>query len=205
MAEYPYIIGPNILKRFIQEIPSTEVPDKMTTVELEARGYKSHNYRVIIPILKFIRFLDDGGVPTSSWTNYRDKGKAGAVMASCLRVAYADLFKIYSNAQEKDTEALRNFFSTRVKKSENVLNWTVATFKALCELADFRAEAPDVEEIEAPVGEQQTRVGRTRVPQSQSGMVVNLNIQVTVPATDNADIYDKFFAAMKKHLLGPEE
>ena len=34
-----------------------------------------------------------------------------------------------------------------------------------------------------------------------TGMTVNINIQLQIPATDKAEIYDSFFAAMKKHLL----
>jgi hypothetical protein len=32
-------------------------------------------------------------------------------------------------------------------------------------------------------------------------MTVNINIQLQIPATDKAETYDSFFAAMKKHLL----
>lgn len=209
MADYPYIMGPNILKRFIQEIPSTGVPDRMTTVELESRGYKSHNYRVIIPILKFISFVDASGKPTDSWTNYRNKEKSGAVMAQCVRAAYSDLFKTYANAQDKDSEALRNFFSTRVKGSDNVLNWTVGTFKALCELSDFKATGTDSgsgeEEEEGEVEDKPKKKMTMTVPSAPSGMTVNLNIQLVLPTTENAEIYEKFFAAMKKHLLDAEK
>ena len=32
-------------------------------------------------------------------------------------------------------------------------------------------------------------------------VVININIQLSVPETTNEEVYDKFFAAMKKHLL----
>lgn len=207
MAEFPYIIAPNVLKRFIQEIPDTNQPDKLTVTELRARGYKSGNYNPIIPILKFIKFVSDSGVPTENWTNYRSKTAGPSVMAACVRDAYKDLFKIYPNAQEKDTEALRNFFSTRVKKSENVQNWTVATFKALCDLSDFKS--PKViaghEADEGDQGGDGEKKMRIPLPAAPSGLVVNLNIQLVLPPTENAEIYEKFFAAMKKHLLDSEK
>jgi hypothetical protein len=204
MPEYPYIVAPNTLKKFVQEIPQTGVPEKLSQAELEARGYKSHNYRSIIPILKFVKFIDDSGKPTDNWVNFRDKGQSGRVMASCLRAAYGDLFKLYTNAQDKDVEALRNFFSTKTTAGQRVLDYTVSTFKTLCELADFRA---DPLETEAGVavdkeGAKRAQSGIKVVPQhTDSGLTINLNIQLTLPATENAEIYDKIFAALRKNLI----
>jgi hypothetical protein len=63
MADYPRIATPNVLKKFIQEIPDTGTPETLTQAELVQRGYRSHNYRPIVPILKNIKFLDDSGKP----------------------------------------------------------------------------------------------------------------------------------------------
>ncbi len=35
----------------------------------------------------------------------------------------------------------------------------------------------------------------------QKDVVININIQLTVPETTNEEVYEKFFAAMKKNLL----
>jgi hypothetical protein len=199
--EYPYIVAAVALKKFVNEIPNTGVPEKLSQAELVSRGFKSGNHRVLIPIMKFIKFIDDSGKPTENWVNFRDKGQSKRVMASCLRVAYSDLFKMYPNAQDKDTEALRNFFSTRVTAGQRVLESTVATFKALCELADFSGE--QIEVLEPHDGEEgRAKRGKEVVAQlSQPGLTINLNIQLTLPATENAEIYEKIFAAMKKNLI----
>jgi hypothetical protein len=203
MPEFPYILTTNVLKKFIQEIPDTGIPEKLTQLELVQRGYRSGNHRPIIPILKLIKFLDESGKPTQNWVNYRDKAKSNQVMASCLRIAYSELFKTYPNAQDKDTEALRNFFSTRVKAGQQVLDSTVSTFRALADLADFGTQQePPAEEAQEGEGQKPRRT----VPQAySSGLTVNLNIQLTLPATENAEIYDKLFLALKKHLLTPEK
>lgn len=177
------------------------MPEKLSQAELVSRGFKSGNHRAIIPIMKFIKFVDESGKPTQNWVNYRDKGQSGRVMASCLRVAYNDLFRTYPNAQDKDTEALRNFFSTRVTAGQKVLDLTVTTFRALCELADFRGEQIEVMVPEGGEEGKSKGVRDTTSQPSPTGLTINLNIQLTLPATENAEIYDKIFAAMRKNLI----
>ncbi len=42
-------------------------------------------------------------------------------MADCIRKAYPDLFSTFPDAYNKDSEALRNFFSSKMKGGEAVL------------------------------------------------------------------------------------
>jgi hypothetical protein len=126
-------------------------------------------------------------------------------MAQALRSAYPGLFQTYPDANQKDAEALRNFFSAHTKVSEGTLAFIVSTFKTLCELGDFAA--PEASGLNAPlvVGPLpasnitgQLDPERTMVT---TGPAININIELQIPATENAEIYDKFFAAMKKHLF----
>jgi len=88
--------------------------------------------------------------------------------------------------------------------AESTLGLIVSTFKTLCELADFEAtkpaEAVSAEEVEKTPGTPPKR--RSSAETASSGVpVVNINIQLQLPATDDATVYDKLFAALKKHLL----
>ncbi len=199
MPRYPYIVKVGSLREFLKNIPSTGVPEKLTKEKLDSLGYKSSNDRPIPGILEFIGFLDSEHKPTDKYMAFRDKAKAGAVMASCLRTAYSDLFQQYPDAHNKDNEALRNFFSTGMKGGEAVLVNTVNTFRALCEFADF--ETAPVRE-ETPKG-LPTTGGKDviRLSQETPGLTVNLNIQLTLPATEDSTIYDKIFQSLKKYLL----
>ena len=83
----------------------------------------------------------------------------------------------------------------------------VRTFKTLAEIGDFEspADLSDVEVAESLSGTEDGNGGRRvvnkKLTTGNTGMTVNLNIQLQIPATDKADIYVSFFAAMKKHLL----
>jgi hypothetical protein len=186
------------LKDFLQKIPSIAVPEKLTLTTLYALGYKSTNDRPIVKILKFIKFLNEDGTPTDNYRNFRSKEKAKSVMADCLRSAYKDLFGLYPDAYKRSEEELRDFFSTRVTGGELVLSLTVKTFKTLCEFADFEAPTEAVPpRAPLPVPMKAPSVTEVQIPQ----LVLNLNIQLQLPATENAEVYEKIFKALRECLI----
>lgn len=202
MGKYPYIKNSGSLKKFLSDIPSTGVPEKVTQLELASRGFASTNDRPIVSILKFIDFLDESGKPTDNWNQYRDTQRGKAVIASCVKKAYMELFNIYSNAHEKDTEALRNFFSTRIQGGEQVLSQTVTTFKVLCEFGDFKSATVQNEVLRSTPPNMEKISPSNQLGDTSRQLVINLNIQLQLPITDNAEIYDKIFQSMKKNVLG---
>jgi hypothetical protein len=205
MQKYPYIVKVGSLRDFLKKVPGIGVPDKIATVTLKSLGYTSSNDAPIPRILRFIGFIGEDGTPTDLYRQFRNKEKSGVVMAGSLKRAYAELFQTYPDAQNKDTEALRNFFSTSTEGGEAVLVNTVNTFKALCEFANF--EAPSIETGTAPgetVSETITKVPITKVPAitGAAGLTINVNIELQLPATEDSTIYDKIFESLKKHILG---
>jgi hypothetical protein len=205
-ADFPYLTNPANLRKFLEKIRTVGVPEKVSIVYLKSLGFKSTNDRPIIAILKFLNFIDSSGVPKSLWQQYRPKETAGAVLASAIRTAYSDLFSTYSDADRKDNEALRNYFSTHTKVGEATLNLVVRTFKALCESADFAAESPDIDKTNTTIPEnsKHSSVTLTSKLKPQTGPAININIQLQLQATEDAKVYDNFFAAMKKHLFPGE-
>ncbi|HWH04766.1 MAG TPA: DUF5343 domain-containing protein [Gemmatimonadales bacterium] len=202
MDEYPWTLSPGRLKAFFDTIPTTGIPDKMTTGHLEKLGFKSKNDRRLVPILKDLRFISESAAPTEAWKAYRNRDNSRAIMANGMKEAYADLFKTYPDAHRKDNEALRNFFSSHSSGGDRVLQAIVQTFKALADLADFDAEAPDFvdEQTDDQDNKGHTTV-RRKTASNTSGLMVNVNIQLTLPDSASAETYDAFFVALKKHVL----
>jgi len=201
MVGYPYASVTGKVKKFLEHIQSAGVPQKITTKYLPSVGFGSNNDRRIIPVLKFINFLDGSGIPTDEYRQFRNKEKAGGVMAKSLKAAYKNLFDTFPDAYRKDTEALRNYFSTHTDAGKQVVDKTVATFKVLCEFADFEAITEEI--TETPKGKLESEaVEPKRVsPAIPGGLTVNINIQLQLPATDDASVYESLFSALKKHLL----
>jgi hypothetical protein len=202
-ADFPYNTNPASLRKFLEKIRAVGVPEKVTIAYLASLGFKSTNDRPIIPALKLLGFVDGSGVPTETWQRYRPKETAGAVLAEAIRSAYSELFGIYPDAERKDNEALRNYFSTQTKVGESTLNLIVRTFKTLCEMADFSAAPPPKAHAVADGKPEGTKTV-TVVRETQSGPAININIQLQLQATEDPKVYDNFFAAMKKHLFPSE-
>lgn len=195
MVEYPYILNTGRLRSFVDTIPKMGVPDTINTNTLPKLGYKSTNDRPIVKILRFIEFIDTNGVPTQNYKNFRDTSKARIVMANALRKAYSELFKLYPNAHKKDDESLKNFFRPTTKAGEQVVERMVDTFKTLCSFADFEAAIPEKEVKRKEIEEVK------EAPALLSGVTINVNVQITLPVTDDASVYEKIFKALKDHLL----
>lgn len=203
MASYPYVMKMDAIKKFFSHIESAGVPEKVTTNYLNQSGFTSSNDRRLISVLKFIDFINDSGQPTNNWTSYRDQSKARKVLGSAIKKGFKDLFEMYPDAHRKDDEAIRNFLRGNTNVQDKTIGLMVGTFKTFCEMADF--DDIDTEEdnefgIDELEKEEEKKERKTNIEHS-SGVVVNVNIQIGVPATENEEIYDKFFASLKKHLL----
>ena len=198
MPDYPYILVTGKLKNFLQHIQTAGVPSKVTNSYLASVGYKSSNDSKIVPVLKFIGFLDSLGTPTSSYRDYRDKYRAPLVLGIAIRNAYSELFSLYPDANQKDSEALRNFLSSKTNQGESVLSAIVLTFQALCSIAKFDELPPTGQSSATPPKSSDTR-GQQKSHGLQS---ININIQLTLPETTNSAVFEEIFKAMKKYLLG---
>ncbi|MBZ5573299.1 MAG: DUF5343 domain-containing protein [Acidobacteriia bacterium] len=206
---YPYHVNTANVKKFLDHVQTAGVPDKVTFKYVESVGFKSSNDRALITILKFIGFVSSSGAPTDVWRAYRNKSQSRKVLAAALRKGYSTLFTTYPDANRKDNEALRNFFSSHTSVSDGTISYMVRTFKTIADMADFGSpgeampeiETNDDDEPEVGKGGGGGTVVKRKLTAGTNGMTVNINIQLQIPATDKADIYDSFFAAMKKHLL----
>lgn len=186
------------LREFLTRVKAKElaVPDKVTTRYLESIGYKSTRDRPIIRILKSVNFIDNNGVPTESFVDFRT-GKSEQVMASALRKTYADLFKTYADPLKQSTKDLTNFFAQKEPSlQKGTLQYYVNTLKVLCEFADFKAPP-----IEPKIKEGEKKKKELGHPQIPAGIPINLNIQITLPVTDDAKVYENIFKALKEQLF----
>jgi len=201
MAEFVYTPQPSSIPKFLTTIRGSGVPDKVTLKTIESFGFKSKNDRNLLPILKGLGLVDNSGVPTDRWRAFRSKQTGGVALADGIRGHYSRLFALYPDAYQKDTEALHSFFSSHTNLSDNTLKLVIATFRALCALADFEAES-----VTSPVPAQGTsprgEVGvATAVVTANPGYTININIQLTLPENADTKTFEEFFKAMRKNLL----
>ena len=197
MLEIPYTPLTRKIKKYFDKIQEVEVPKKVDRKWLASLGFRSGYDSYILTIWKFIGFIDSSGVPTEFWRKYKNPKEAGKVLAKAIMQGYKKLFETYSDAYRKDRETLYAFFSSETGKEKAKINLMVTTFINLCQLADFEGVALETPG-KAEEREEEARIVSLPIP---SGVTLNVNIQLTLPATDDASVYDKIFKALKEHLL----
>lgn len=199
--KFPYTTVPGKLKDLLKKIPTLGKPEKVTVAWLKKAGWTSSNDATMIPVLRFVGLLGQDGRPTILWDDVRVQDTDAKVrVANGIREAYADLFSLYPDAQRKDGEALRNFFRANTTAGEQAQTKMVQTFQTLAEVGDFDSvgEPASSGAKQTPRETKQTPA-KKEVP--QTGIALNVNIQLQLPATADGEVYEKLFAAMRRHLI----
>lgn len=207
MTEYTYTSGTGKLKKFLSEIPTSGVPERLIQKELEKRGYKTKEDRKIIPVLKSIGFLDSSNKPTKRYADYRNSEISKMVLAEGIRDGYPDLFKTFPDAYMQDSKKLKGYFSSVTKVGESAINYMVGTFQTLCSLADFGdgpVIVPENREDPSELGTAKGKDGKLQTFQELpvgNAVTINVNLQLSLPETKDYEVYDKIFESLKKNLL----
>jgi hypothetical protein len=198
MAKALYTPNPPNVKKFFEKIQVIGIPPKLHQAYLPTIGFKSSNDRYLVGLCKSLGFVDTAGKPTAKWSEYKVKSKAPKVMADAIKTAYADLYNTYPDAEKKDDDTLQDYFASTSGVADSVARLMVRTFKSLCELAGF--EAVTVEEhVTTPIAHAGEKVGE--VEPGVQPVTLNINIQLQLPATEDATIYEALFSALKKNLF----
>jgi len=206
----PAIIAINAIPRFLESIRKAGVPEKVDRGYLKSLGFKNSNDAALVPLFKSLGFLDSGGKPTKVYREYRAARTEGAkeILGAVVRSAYSGLFAMYPDAHRKDDEALANWMRANTDKGESTQTRALKTFKALRDSASFDESVSEQlreSTVEDALPTMAKSDGTTHVRSHVQSMPdVTINITLQIAATDDAAIYDKFFASMKKHLF-PDE
>lgn len=208
MADIPYTQNTGKLKEFLNTVRTIGVPNGATQDWFQQIGFRSSNDRPILRVMRFINFIDSSSRPTDFWKQYRtDNHKK--ILAQGIRQGYKELFEIYPDAHKRDDKDLKNFFTSKSDAGSKVISNMIQTFKALCELAEFDGEnlqgntlTDNGDALADHPPSRDPKVGvKFKGPAQESGVMININIQLTLPDTTDPKVYDNFFAAMKNHLF----
>jgi hypothetical protein len=212
-----YLTSTRNVEPILTAIQQGQAPRQFTTRFLAGLGFKSSSDRLMIGVLKGLRFLDDNGAPLQRYFEYLDQGQSQRVLAEGIREAYADLYELNNTAHELSRADIRGKMKTLTQGqyTDSVLDKMVATFLALAKHADFAAAAPaspppevreedETQEFEAgpDLGEElgaTSRRHRRRPPVELGGLVYNIQIQL--PESRDPAVYDALFSSLRIHLL----
>lgn len=205
-VEYPYAVATGKIPVLFDKIARVGKPSKVDTSWLKAVGLTSSNDVRLITILRHIGFVDGSKAPTDLWQQYR--GPSGkTALAGAIRSAYSELFHTYSDANQATVEDLSNFVRSNTDLGPEAVSKAVTTFRSLVDIADFSgkpASSNDDQENRGDTGrdDQDNQNNREKPARNAaSGVVINVNLQLSLPATTDPKFFDEFFAALNKHIL----
>jgi len=203
-----YLTSIKNLDSIINSVINAKAPDKFTTRFLEDLGFKSSNDRLIIGVFKALGLIDDNGQPLQRYYEFLDQTQTKKILAIGIQEAYEDLFNLRKDAQTLSNDEIKNKLKTLTQgqKSEKVISLMAATFRALCDLADWTdipIEKPDftVGDTSAMIPTQQEVDQIAVMSGGSTKMNLHYNIQIHLPETTNAAVYDVIFQSLKKHLV----
>lgn len=208
-----YMTSVKNLPGILSAIQQAKAPERFTQRFLESLEFKSNSDRLIIGLLKALRFIDDQGKPTSRYFEYLDQSQSERVMAEAVREAYDDLFQVNTSAQKLSKQDVINKFKTLSQGSigESVLDKMAMTFTALVKLADFEQAAPRTAKAKASEAEAETELTEDKTKHEISSKErrivtrelggLHYNIQIILPESRDPQVYDALFRSLNEHLL----
>lgn len=203
-----YLITTKNLEGVINSVVSAKAPERFTNKFLEDLGYKSSNDRLYVGVFKALGLIDDAGQPTNRYYEFIDQTQTNKVLAQGIEEAYEDLFNLRKDAQNLTNDEVKNKLKTLTQgqKSDAVLSSMTSTFRALCNLAEWKKTTTKTDD--APIEEKNKQQHQATSPtqtettdKAKPNMNLHYNIQVHLPETTNMAVYDAIFQSLKKHLM----
>ncbi len=204
-----YLVTTKNLDAFFNAIQSAQAPEKFTNKFLEQLEFTSSNDRLYLRVLKELGFLDDSGIPLERYYKFLDATESRRVLAEALKEAYSDLFTIKRDANKLSEDEVVNKLKTLTqgKKTENIIKWMAKTFKSLSDYADWSQDAvPKITEGEENTGKPNTLPDEGKPGDESSDKLgikggLHYNIQIHLPESRDAKVYDAIFESLRKHLI----
>ncbi len=219
-----YLVAIRNLTKFLEALRNAQAPDKVGLRFIEELGFTSTNDRLFIPLLKAMRFLDEGGKPTARYHAFLDDTQWKQVLAAGVLDAYPDLFRVNRNAHllPRDQVSGKIKSLSEGKLSPSTLGNVTKTFLELVKLADFSSPTVEASSVDTEVDSeiaandqaaasadapisfaQQANKGQGKQDAMHSSAATSLvyRIEIVLPAVRDQAIYDAIFRSAKEHLF----
>ncbi|HEY7315064.1 MAG TPA: DUF5343 domain-containing protein [Gemmataceae bacterium] len=209
-----YVLKPGSIPAYFDAILDAQAPERFSIKFLETLGFTSTNDRLLVGLLKELRFLNADGAPQQGYYEFLDRSRSKQVLAEAIREAFSDLFAINTKAHELNKDNVKNKLRTLYagKKSDELLDRIARTFTALCEYADFSTPAQPSETsktaltqsvVKKPIHHEEASP-TTHLPVRKS-VELNLgslqyHINIVLPESRDQAVYDAIFKSLKEHL-----
>ena len=204
-----YTLKPVAIPAYFDAILQAEAPPRFSIKFLEGLEFTSTNDRLLVGILKDLKFLDADAVPTKRYYEFLDHSQSKKVLAAAIRDAYADLFALNKDAYKLSAQEAKSKLRTLYAgtKKDGVIARIARTYTALCEYADFSAAPPATppkekkDDLPKPAVSQATEArGPATLQKSISLDSLQYHINIVLPESRDQAVYDAIFKSLRDHL-----
>jgi hypothetical protein len=211
MASLPYITSPGNIDKALNGIKSAAVPDRVSQdfvkTILKIPGGSGDQ---MTSFLKKLGLASNDGSPNEAYRKFRNPVSSGAAIASAIRNAYAPLYIRNEFMHELSDADLLGLVveETGEAHDSNPVKLIVSCIIHLKAFANFHANADvHVLSLSKPDEEKSPKSELPNISRSEKnfefrlGYTINLNL----PATSDAAVFDAIFTSLKTHLLREED
>jgi hypothetical protein len=206
-----YTLKPGAIPAYFNAIQNADAPQRFSYKFLEGLGFTSTNDRLLIGVLKDLKFIDADGVPQKRYYEFLDTSRSTQVLGEAVREAFSDLFAVNRKAHKLTPTEVRNKLRTLYagKKKDSVIALIARTFVALCEQADCdgpttgSAATPNAEATEQTIPATQTPAEDIVPAQPLAGVSLDslqYHINIVLPESRDQGVYDAIFKSLRQHL-----
>lgn len=207
-AALPFVNSTGALKNLLEAIQKAKTPANFSYDFMKTEMGVTE--RSMLSLLRRMKFIDQAGVPTELYKDFRNPSRSKNAMGKAIENAYEALYKrneYIHNAKKEDLKAMIASVSGNDFDSKAVRS-TVITFEVLKTFAAFDYKNLDAEIETEEITEIQTPASAAAVPQqhqlpqpSQVGLNLGYTINLILPETTNIEVFNCIFKSLNENLL----
>ncbi len=200
----PYTVTPNALRKFLKFVPEKPKPEKVNNELLSAWELGGNNANSIIRVLKAIGLVSSANDPTEDYELFMHRQGGPQHLANLVRVTYRPLFNASHNPHQESDDSLKNLFNIHSGGSEATLQHQIATFKTLCEFADFSSAIPEgaVESSAAVLSDTGAAQAGSSGIGNSGGATIHIDLHIHLPENKSARDYQAIFEDIGRYIYG---
>ncbi|MFN3826691.1 MAG: DUF5343 domain-containing protein [Micavibrio sp.] len=212
MTGLPYITSPGNIDKALNAIKAAGVPEKVTQdfvkTILKVSGGSGDQ---VTSFLKKIGLTNSDGTPNETYRKFRNPTSSGQAIAKCLRHAYAPLYVRNEYMHELGDKELIGLVveETGQPHDSNPVKLIVSCIQHLKSYANFKENGGEVieyKDAQSKANESQVRAEEAvRTNSGAIGLNLGYTINLNLPATSDAAVFDAIFRSLKQNLLREDD
>jgi len=204
-TKLPYVVQPGSIVKIFEKVRHAQTPERFTIDFLQSKlSFHGGNYKQFIPLAKKLGFLGSDGRPTDIYKSFRNNTTTKAAMAQALKTGYREIFERNEHADSLTKEDLKGMVVeiTGLESKNRIVGLICQTFEALKKLADFQVAPPnDKQEPQVDDDPSNDEPNNDRLPHRGFDMNLSYTINLVLPKTDDAAVFNAIFKSLRDNLL----